>query len=96
LTVYQQRFSTGSLEGFNNRIKTIKRQAYGFRDMEFFKYRIKAIYEANEVSFSRIVSALRTMAARTITKPAAIASEIDFFLLAVHNKCVFSHTTCDS
>ena len=29
--------STGPLEGTNNKIKTMQRKAYGFRDMEFFK-----------------------------------------------------------
>ncbi|MCI5211577.1 MAG: hypothetical protein D3910_22980 [Candidatus Electrothrix sp. ATG2] len=28
------------LEGFNNKIKTIKRQEYGFRDMQYFKLRL--------------------------------------------------------
>ncbi len=39
--------STGSLECFNNKIKRMKRQAYGFRDMEFFKLKIKALHQAN-------------------------------------------------
>jgi len=34
-----------SLEGTNNKIKTMKRQAYGFRDMEFFKLKIMALHE---------------------------------------------------
>ena len=34
--------STGCLEGTNNKIKTMQRQAYGFRDIEFFKLKIKA------------------------------------------------------
>ena len=38
--------STGPLEGTNNKIKTLKRQAYGFRDLEFFKLKILAIHEA--------------------------------------------------
>jgi transposase len=29
--------SSGPMEGTNNKIKTMKRQAYGFRDHEFFK-----------------------------------------------------------
>ena len=33
------------LEGTNNKIKTMKRQAYGFRDHEFFKLKILAIHE---------------------------------------------------
>jgi transposase len=38
--------STGPLEGFNNKIKTMKRQAYGYRDLEFFKLKILALHEA--------------------------------------------------
>ncbi|HEY5312176.1 MAG TPA: transposase, partial [Pirellulales bacterium] len=33
-------------EGTNNKIKTMKRQAYGFRDQEFLKLKIYAIHEA--------------------------------------------------
>jgi nicotinate-nucleotide adenylyltransferase len=43
LTWYDYRISTGPLEGTNNKIKTMKRQAYGFRDPEFFKLKILAI-----------------------------------------------------
>ncbi|MDR1382653.1 MAG: transposase [Planctomycetaceae bacterium] len=28
--------TTKSLKGFNNKINTIKRKVYGFRDLEFF------------------------------------------------------------
>ena len=35
-----------TLEGTNNKIKVMKRMAYGYRDMEFFKLRILAIHEA--------------------------------------------------
>jgi transposase len=38
--------STGPLEGTNNKIKTMSRQAYGFRDHEFYKLKILAIHEA--------------------------------------------------
>jgi transposase len=34
---YDYPISTGPLEGINNKIKTMKRQAYGFRDAEFEK-----------------------------------------------------------
>ncbi|MDL2320845.1 transposase [Desulfosarcina sp. OttesenSCG-928-B08] len=30
----------------NNKIKTLKHQAYGFRDLEFLKLRIMPIHEA--------------------------------------------------
>ena len=43
---YYVLISTGSLEGTYNKIKTMKRQAYGYRDIEFFKLKIKALYEA--------------------------------------------------
>jgi transposase len=46
LAYYDYPISTGPLEGTNNKIKTMKRQAYGFRDQEFFKLKILAIHEA--------------------------------------------------
>jgi len=44
LAYYDHRISTGPLEGTNNKIKTMKRQAYGFRDQEFFKLKIMALH----------------------------------------------------
>ena len=38
--------STGPLEGTNNKIKTMQRQAYGYRDREFFELKIFAIHQA--------------------------------------------------
>jgi len=46
LAYYDVMISSGPLEGTNNKIKTMKRQAYGFRDMEFFKLKILAIHES--------------------------------------------------
>src|SRR5439155_14741083 len=46
LAYYKYPISTGPLEGTNNKIKTMKRQAYGFRDHEFFKLKILAIHES--------------------------------------------------
>ena len=46
LSWYDYPISTGPLEGTNNKIKTMKRQAYGFRDMDFFKLKILAAHEA--------------------------------------------------
>ena len=37
--------STAVLEGTNKKIKAMKRQAYGFRDLEFFKLKVMAIHE---------------------------------------------------
>jgi transposase len=45
LNYYNYPISTGPLEGTNNKIKTLKRQAYGFRDQAFFKLKILAIHE---------------------------------------------------
>jgi len=45
LAYYDFPISNGPLEGTNNKIKTMKRQAYGFRDREFFKLKIMAIHE---------------------------------------------------
>ena len=45
LAYYDCRISTGPLEGTNNKIKTMQRQAYGFRDQEFFKLKILALHE---------------------------------------------------
>jgi transposase len=39
------RLSTGPLEGTNNKIKTLQKMAYGFRDMEFLKLKIKGLHE---------------------------------------------------
>lgn len=47
LAWYDYAISTGPLEGTNNKIKTMKRQAYGFRDLEFFKLKILAIHECD-------------------------------------------------
>jgi transposase len=46
LAYYDYPIGTGPLEGTNNRTKTMKRQAYGFRDREFFKLKILAIHQA--------------------------------------------------
>jgi transposase len=40
LSYFSHRISTGPLEGLNNKIKVLKRQAYGFRDDEYFKLRL--------------------------------------------------------
>jgi len=46
LAYYDYPISTGPLEGTNNKIKTMQRQAYGYRDQEFFKLKILAAHEA--------------------------------------------------
>jgi len=45
LNWYRYRITTGPLEGTNNKIKTMQRQAYGYRDAEFFKLKIYALHQ---------------------------------------------------
>ena len=45
LAYYDVMITSGPIEGTNNEIKTMKRQAYGFRDREFFQLKILAIHE---------------------------------------------------
>jgi transposase len=45
LAYYDYPISTGPLEGTNNKIKTMQRQAYGFRDRAFLKLKILGIHE---------------------------------------------------
>jgi transposase len=44
LAYYDHPISTGPLEGTNNKIKTMQRQAYGFRDQAFFILKIYALH----------------------------------------------------
>lgn len=46
LAYYDYAISTGPLEGTNNKIKTMKRQAYGFRDNQFFILKLYALHES--------------------------------------------------
>jgi len=45
LNFYDYPISTGPLEGTNTKIRVMQRQAYGFRDTEFFKLKIYALHE---------------------------------------------------
>lgn len=42
---YDHPISTGPLEGVNNKIKTLQRQAYGFRDQQYFTLRIYSLHQ---------------------------------------------------
>lgn len=46
LAYYDYPISTGPLEGTNTKIQAMKRQAYGFRDLAFYKLKILGIHEA--------------------------------------------------
>ena len=45
LNWFDYQISTGPLEGFNNKIKVLKRRAYGYRDMEYFALKIYTLHE---------------------------------------------------
>jgi transposase len=49
LNFFKHRITNGKTEGINNKIKTMKRQAYGFRDMIYFKLRL---YNLHKVRYS--------------------------------------------
>lgn len=46
LNWYKHSISTGPLEGTNTKIRVLQRQAYGFRDQEFFKLKIYALHQS--------------------------------------------------
>lgn len=46
LAYYDYPISTGPLEGTNNKIKTMQKQGYGYRDHVFFMLKIYALHEA--------------------------------------------------
>lgn len=45
LAWYECHISTGKVEGINNKIKVMKRNAYGFRDERYFKLRLYALHD---------------------------------------------------
>jgi transposase len=49
LNFFKHRITNGKTEGINNKIKTMKRQAYGFRDIDYFKLRL---YNLHKVRYS--------------------------------------------
>jgi len=49
LAYFSHPISTARVEGINNKIKVLKRKAYGYRDMEYFELKI---YSANNLRYS--------------------------------------------
>ncbi len=43
-------YSSGQLEGANNKIKVLKRTAYGYRDFEYFSLKIKGVLPGKRFS----------------------------------------------
>jgi transposase len=58
LAYYDVMITSGPMEGTNNKIKTMKRMAYGFRDQEFFKLKILALHETKYALVGSLQSAL--------------------------------------
>jgi len=46
LSWWEHRLSSGKMEGVNNKIKTLTRQAYGYRDEAFFILKLLALHQA--------------------------------------------------
>ncbi len=46
LNCFTHRISTGIVEGINNKIKVLKRKAYGYRDMEYFIAKIYNVHRS--------------------------------------------------
>jgi transposase len=44
LSWYDFRISTGPLEGINNKVRTLQRTAYGYRDQEYFRLKLHALH----------------------------------------------------
>jgi len=49
LNYQKHAISTGKLEGLNNKIKTLKRKTYGFRDQAFFILKLYSLHESKPV-----------------------------------------------
>ena len=56
LNYFHYRITNGFVEGKNNRIKTIKRMAYGYRNMDNFRMRILATNPSCGVGVSHLLT----------------------------------------
>lgn len=74
LNWYDHPISTAPLEGTNNKIKLLQRQAYGYRDLHFFKLKLLALHNSQHALVLKQATGLanlRRLGART-----PIASEV--------------------
>jgi len=53
LAWYNKGISNGKVEGINNKIKVMKRDAYGYRDDEYFELRLLALHDSGVPAFAR-------------------------------------------
>ena len=51
LAWYDKKITTAMVEGINNKIKVMKREAYGFTDDRYFELRLLALHDAGITSF---------------------------------------------
>ena len=51
LAWYDDPISTGPLEGVNNKLKLLQRQAFGYRDLQLFKLRILSLHTIHKTLF---------------------------------------------
>ena len=56
MNYFHHRITNGFVEGKNNRIKTIKRMAYGYRNMDNFRMRILASNQSCKVRVSHLLT----------------------------------------
>ncbi len=56
LNYFDYRITNGFVEGKNNRIKTMKRMAYGYRNMDNFRLRILATNPSREITVSHLLT----------------------------------------
>ncbi|MFC1916767.1 transposase [Chloroflexota bacterium] len=56
LNYFDYRITNGFIKGKNNRIKTIKRMAYGYRNMDNFRLRILATNPGSDVGVSYLLT----------------------------------------
>ena len=56
LNYFDYRITDGFVEGKNNRIKTIKRTAYGYRNLDNFRLRILATNPGSNVRVSHLLT----------------------------------------
>ncbi|MDR1296087.1 MAG: transposase [Deltaproteobacteria bacterium] len=56
LSWYDFPINSGRIEGINNKIKLVKRKAFGYRDFNFFKLQIMAILRCTENLSFRVLN----------------------------------------
>jgi len=45
LSYFDYRITSGPMEGTNNKVKTVQRQSYGFRDQDYFKLVLYSLHQ---------------------------------------------------